>query len=350
MKKVLLWALCCLASLAFLAGGAWGGMYCVSDAGSLQACLTEAEANEADDIIKVVQGTYNGHFSYPSTEGHSITLLGGYTPGTSCTERELDPAKTVLDGGGTANVLYLYNGGAIQVDGFTIKNGNSGGAAGGVYASTVAGGDVTLTNNIITGNIAGTYGGGVYAHSYLNSGAGGTITLTNNIITGNSAGDDGGGVYAYSETVSGVAGDVILTANTITGNYANTFGGGVWAVSEATGSGLAGAVFLTDNIIAENTAYSDCGGGVWAESYSDSGSAGRVTLINNMVTGNTAAMYGGGVFALSASDSGWANTITLTNNTITGNAVGADGGGGLDIIDLRINNGTVELFLLYYGA
>jgi hypothetical protein len=273
MKKILSLALCCLASLAFLAGGAWGTNFCVSDAAGLQGALNTAVGNSVDDTIKVVRGTYTGHFTYSSAQGYHIVLEGGYTAG--CASRVLNPANTVLDGGGTTGrVLYLYNssGGNVMVDGFTIRNGS---------------------------------------------------------VTG--ATEDGGGVYAYSFSESGTAGTVTITHNIIRQNSASRHGGGVFALSQST-SATAGAVFASDNTIQGNTGTTGSGGGISAASFSASGTANTVTVVNNIVTGNT-GKYGGGVYASSYSNSGTSGTATLTNNTVTNNTATSgddsvpDGGG-----------------------
>jgi hypothetical protein len=96
MKKVVLLALCCLTALAFLAGGAGAAEFCVDNATDLQTALNTAQYNGDDDVIKVVQGTYNGNFTYYTNEGYNITLQGGYTAG--CALRVVNPANTIPEG------------------------------------------------------------------------------------------------------------------------------------------------------------------------------------------------------------------------------------------------------------
>ena len=318
---------------------------CVSDATGLQAALSAAQTNTAHDIIQVVQGTYNGNFTYSSGEGGNITLEGGYTAG--CASREIDPDNTILygNGPGSGSVLYLDddNGGSISVQGFTIQNGHTTGGGGGVYASSSSypggtnpgdSGDVTLTNNTIEGNTS-SFGGGVQAVS-SSSGISGTVTLTQNTITGNTTSVYGGGVYALSLS-SGTSGDVTLTNNTIEGNTSGTSGGGVYAATWSLYSGTLGTVTLTDNIVRGNDCF-DVGGGVYAYSYSSSGAAGTVTLINNIIAGNSATSAdgsSGGVFAQSDTSSGTTSDVNLTNNTITGNSTNGFGGGATF---LMVNN------------
>ncbi|MDL1962514.1 MAG: hypothetical protein LWX01_12645, partial [Deltaproteobacteria bacterium] len=143
----------------FLVGAAQAATFCVSDAAGLHSALSQAASNGEDDIIHIVQGTYVGNFIYASTEAFGVTIEGGYT---TCASREVDPANTVLDGDAAGNVLVLSCDQAVEfvVDGVTLQNGNASNNGGGLFANT-DGGEVTLTNNTITGNSAGSCGGGV---------------------------------------------------------------------------------------------------------------------------------------------------------------------------------------------
>ncbi|MFX0205460.1 MAG: choice-of-anchor Q domain-containing protein [Candidatus Hodarchaeota archaeon] len=265
MKRILVKKIIVVAFLVFLAGVSRGAVFCVSTAMELQNALDTAETNGEDDIIQVVQGTYSGNFYYYSSEGCSITLLGGYT--SDCADRVVDPSYTVLDGGGSGMVLRLNNsnGGDILIEGFTIQNGAGNDYGVGVYAQSQsdsgAAGNVTLNNNIIKGNTAtGNYiGGGVSAWSRSDSDPTGNVILTNNIITGNTSGGWAGGVSAGTYSQAGIAGDVIATNNIITGNTAYDYGGGIEAVTNSP-SGTAGNIILTNNTITENTANSGGGG------------------------------------------------------------------------------------------
>ena len=94
MKKALL-IIYSIALLTCLPNGALGADVCVDNAADLQNALTAAESSGETDIIRVVQGAYYGNFSYTSSEGHSLTLLGGHTDG--CFERDVNPPNTVFD-------------------------------------------------------------------------------------------------------------------------------------------------------------------------------------------------------------------------------------------------------------
>ena len=97
--------------------------FCVSSAAELQAALTTASSNGEDDIIRIVQGAYNGNFTYASTEVNRLSIEKGYAEG--CASREIDSTNTVLDGGGTDTVLALVSRGAAKfsVEGLTLQDG-----------------------------------------------------------------------------------------------------------------------------------------------------------------------------------------------------------------------------------
>ncbi len=333
-----------LVALNFLGGFTWGEEFCVSNAMQLQNALTEAATNGEDDIIRVEQGTYRGNFIFDSSEGDSLTLLGGFDRG--CETRTLDPSNTILDGKNTGRVLYINNpggylGGDIIIDGFTIQNGNTAEMAGGIYAaSCVMGtpGRITIKDNIIKNNSAST-GGGICAFTddedfgplfademdlrfskkkNLRSGPrktrarqndAGDIAIVNNRIENN----DGGGIFA-STNADLIAGSISIADNTITENS----GTGVRTSSWGGGTEIKG------NMISRNIS-PDKGGGVYASSYCERG-GGDITFINNLIFDNS-SVEGGGVY--SRTNGRWeAGDLSLINNTITGN-LGSEFGGGV---------------------
>jgi hypothetical protein len=85
----------------------FGGTFCVNNSTELQTALTTAAGNGEDDLIQIVQGTYNGNFTYDSYDANSLTIEGGYT--SDWASRTIDPKNTILDGGGVDNVMIFYD-------------------------------------------------------------------------------------------------------------------------------------------------------------------------------------------------------------------------------------------------
>ncbi len=92
-------------------------------------------------------------------------------------------------------------------------------SGGGVFAHSLRAGNITLNNNTFSDNIAASgYGAGGGAYAYT---IGGNVSLTNNILSSNYADIIGGGTYILAYD-----GNISLTNNTIIGNTANEIGGG----------------------------------------------------------------------------------------------------------------------------
>jgi len=284
---------------------AFGETFNVTSPEEFQSALTIAQSNGEDDTINVAAGTYNitstlHYSSYNGDSGHTLTIQGAGAD------------KTVLDGGGGVQILYINTdadwnggdaGGDVTIKGMAFENGN-GGNGGGVYVhgSSI---NITIKQCVFSGNSAYWYGGGVYADSDS-----GTVTITNNTFSGNSA-SCGGGVHADSWL-----GTVTITNNTFSGNSAGG-GGGVHADSSY------GTLTITNNTFSGNSA--SCGGGVdaWLDC------SGTVTITNNTFSENSANNYGGGVYVYLVYDSAILNVYNniLFNNTANDLYVNSDGDG-----------------------
>jgi len=250
--------------ILFLTNIAKAAVFCVSNSDELHSALTSATSNGEDDVIKIVQGTYSGSFIYASYEACGVTIEGGYTAG--CASRVVNPANTVLDGGGTGPVLVLSCDEEVNftVDGLTFENGKVANRnGGGLFACTE--GNITLSNCIVSNNSSESGdGGGIYADAE-------TVTLINNTITGNSSDWSGGGIYAYASTVT-------LINNIITGNLSTLGGGGLY-LPVSWGK----KVILTNNTITNNSTGLSNGGGICIYLYDDSESA---DIYNNIIWNN----------------------------------------------------------------
>jgi parallel beta-helix repeat protein len=296
----------------------YAATFCASSVSELQTALTTATSNNEDDKIKIVQGTYEGKFQFISAEQFNLTIEGGYTAG--CASRVVDAENTVIDGDSSGNVLLLVGGNNVVdfvIDGLMVINGNATTTpkGGGLHIKT-NGGEVTLSNNIISDNSANDAGGGAYIEGAT------TATLTNNTVENNTkrgvsfnslsianltdntfTGNSGGGVYFNSSTTA------TLEDNTFTGNSGGS-GAGAYFDSSSTAT-------LKNNVITDNMATSCCqhGGGVYFKNST-------ATLTGNVITDNMTGDNGGGIYFYNG-------TATLTGNTITGNA--ANSGGGVHI-------------------
>ena len=329
-SKSFLSAFLVLATFVFFMGSVQAQDFCVSTSTELQSALNQAAANGEHDTIMVVKGTYYENFVYDSLEGYDLAIKGGYES-NGLNGNGPDPALTVLDGGGSSNVLYLNidsEAGDILVRGITMQNGytpSTGGA--GLYAATK--GDVTLENNIVQDNLSqnstppGGYGGGVYAE-------GNSVYLARNVIQRNdnrSAGlfGAGGGAYLVAEgyndhTAKGYAqgpyygdgvSEIELWDNIIINNVAYANGGGIFAIAQ-------NRIDAQRNTIRLNVAlFSPKGGGAFFSAgmmpYEGYGEA---ILVNNVISDNRAEgpleTIGGGVYVEAAD-------VTLTHNTVANN-------------------------------
>ena len=230
-----------------------------------------------------------------SVNGPAVTLIQGYQlPGT-------------INGDHTVRCVYLTNGAALV--GFTLTNGATRAygdalreaSGGGVWCASPS---ATVSNCVIVGNSAESYGGGAFSG-----------TLKNCTITNNNFALYGGG--ASSNT---------LVTCTLVGN------------SGSYGGGAAGAT-LTNCTLGANTSPWDGGGAYRCILISctltnnlapSAGGAYYSTLTNCLLTGNSASSGGGGVVA-----------GTLINCTLTDNSAGTYGGGA--------NNSTLKNCLLYFN-
>src|SRR5688500_1650335 len=106
---------------------------------------------------------------------------------------------------------------------------------------------MTLTSSTVSGNSAGTWGGGIYNQSVE------PLSITNSTISGNSAGPRGGGGIATNH------GKLTLTGSTVTLNTAG-IGGGIWN-SNGSFDPLLGSVVLMNSTVSDNSA-ANYGGGI----------------------------------------------------------------------------------------
>lgn len=250
-------------------------VYCVDSAAALENALSQAATNSADDEIQIVRGTYVGNFVYASTQANALSVKGGYAAG--CASRTLDPANTILDGNQTGTVLVLSAGDVaaeLLVQGVTLRNGNSDGNGGGLYASAGTYGNygaVTVEHNNITDNATDEWGGGIFVDASFC-----TATVANNHIQANTAYSPGGGMYVWA-----YSGTVAITNNYIQGNASTIYGGGISVNKYSSGT-----VTLINNTLVGNESWT--GAGLYLDiGYNESKTS--AFLYNNLFWDNTAS-------------------------------------------------------------
>jgi hypothetical protein len=308
------------ATLCVRPGGGGGCFATVSDA------VNHAHAG---DTINVAQGTYAENIVINET----VVLRGGWKLDFSKRKPKKFVTKIISPNGSPLAVVAIQGNindpasVAPTIDGFTLTGARSDNHGGGVRMQDS---NATLSNNVITDNVAYLLGGGIWVQR-------GAPLLKKNRIENNfndpqGQAGDGGGVELESTTAT-------LMQNIIAHNVISAsagYGGGV-AI-------LGGAVTLDGNLIANNAAAvmtstipsADVGygGGVYAENA-------PVNLINNLIQENAANGvvassfggaygYGGGVYIANT------NAFKLTGNTIISNTASYKyyqypSGGGLQI-------------------
>ncbi|MFL5823282.1 MAG: choice-of-anchor Q domain-containing protein, partial [Solirubrobacteraceae bacterium] len=270
----------------------------------------------SQDMVNVPAGTYTLTSSGGAGQGTAGELV--LDDGNGITISGAGSSSTTVD----ANFLdraFEENTGPVTISGLKIKNGRSGGIGnvtdcpaspapeadgGGVLVDN---GDLTLTNDVVTGNIAPGAGGGL---ADLSSDS---LTITGTTISNNKACQsstflgfrDGGGI--------GLTGDILakIDSSVISGNSAVAGGGGLDQ------QGGTATIFITRSTISSNSAFS--GGGVAVD-----GGGTEATLFGDTLTGNDATNGGGGY------ENGGA-TGHIINTTIAKNTSSGQGNGGAGI-------------------
>lgn len=224
----------------------WATDYNVGTDSELRAAI---QNNNANITVTANIDLSNSTLSIP--EGTTVTIdLNGHTLDRKLTKRG--------DGGG--QVITVRENATLYLSNGTLKGG-WGGAGGGLVNE---GGTVTLTDVIISNNVADDRGGGICNRN------GGVLTMTNCTITDNHSNDHsgakGGGGFFNEENATATLTNVIIT-----GNEAKVCGGG----------GLCNFGTLTlDGCTIQNNAAITNGGGIWQEGTMNIQGA-------NIVTGNT---------------------------------------------------------------
>ena len=189
--------------------------------------IPSAQIRVTISALTVADGFVSGNVAY----GGGIFNDGTLTV-TDCTVSGNHVEADIVGGEGAG----ITNTGTLTIINCTISgNSASTGEGGGIWNAY---GTVSLIDSTISGNSALLYaGGGIFQYT---GGAGATLIMSNSSVSGNSAGTLGGGIFLSDGTLS-------VSNSTVSGNSAGGEGGGVW------GNGYA-ARTIRNTIIAGNTA------------------------------------------------------------------------------------------------
>ena len=276
-----------------------------------------------------------------------MAITGGYATGADDDGGGIYNAETLTlnnvtvtsnKSDGPGGGIHCASGSVISLENetFVSNNVSTASTGGGIYAAT--GAAVDIINSTISGNEAGTYGGGICAFNTV-------IDITSNsfILDNESSSYGGGGIYAHNT-------DVNVIGSTVSGNNSST-GGGIAGISGAiitiedstvsdnqstsNGGGIrlySGCALIVEDgsTISGNESTGESGGGIYGHSST------TITVTNSTVAGNTANVNGGGIYG--STDA----TINLTNSSMVGNSA-TNGGAiyGYDAAEIELTNATI---------
>lgn len=336
-------------------------------------------------------------------EGNSALRGGGVYVYTGYYVNDLDGEAIVRSnvvrnnlaavGGGVMvrGTAFYGGGGSVTVESNTITTNTAedagGGYGGGLYVLTDSFDPtdvsrVTITKNVVEGNVAvlGTggvaYGGGIYASTYGYPAAGSeVIDIVDNVVRQNFAEGYGGGVLAqilgtYGPAASNPGYEVKVEDNSITANGAGTGGGGVYVYVQNTDldNTVKATLAIEGNAIAGNDSNGSVapqypvpagGGGLYLELIQARNTTPNVDVRvkGNLFQTNTSNGVGGGasLYVLADSEPDVSSNVAtdarvrFENNLLTGNAastfgLAGEGGGVHALAESRGQaNGSVAL-------
>jgi uncharacterized repeat protein (TIGR01451 family) len=298
-----------------------GSGSCATAPGSVAAgaCTLRSAVQAANNVagpstINVAAGTYKLTIAPTGTSDASTGNLNITNTTGIVTIAGAGSGSTIIDGNFLDRVFNVAGSASAAISGVTIRNGRPGGlgnvtscpgspgataSGGGILAS----GTLTLSNDVVSGNMSSGSGGGIETNGV------GAVKITATTVSGNVAcqsnfnqANDWLGFGAGIDESAGA--NVTIDASTISGNTTKQDGGGAMELG-------GGTMTVTNSTISGNSAAA--GAGVAGES------DGLVKLFADTLTGNTASNQGGGVY-----ESG--TPFSIVNTTITANSA-ADGGG-----------------------
>jgi CSLREA domain-containing protein len=249
--------------------------------------------------ITLPAGTYN----LTQTGACGNTAIGDLRISENLILNGADPATTIINGTGNDRVLTMTSGTrTVSITNVTIQHGSANPGCGSIGGGINMVGSVTLTNVIVTNNVA-RFAGGINAV--------GNLTLINSTVSNNVACSTGG--------ISSGNGVLTLTNSTVSGNTATSSSAALTSVGGCPGAarGYAGGIdtsdltHLTNSTISGNSntyGNSDDSGGI------RNGNA--LTIAYSTIAGNSNPGIAAGIVNRAP------GSVTIQGSIIAGNAGG----------------------------
>lgn len=212
----------------------------------------------------------------------------------------LGATRTIIDGGGVSSLFKIKGGKTVEISGVTLTNAYTS-LSGGALRN---GGNLTIRDSILTGNVSGDDGGAIFSKGGSTSPA--MLTIINSTLSNNISGDDGGAINSYNASLT------IIDSN-ISGNSSDDTGGGVGQVN--------GTTLIQNSTISGNSA-GRVGGGLHGETQSSATVRTVLVVSGSSVSDNVAQSYGGGISMLRGN-------LTIQDGSSVRNNQAARNGGGV---------------------
>jgi RTX calcium-binding nonapeptide repeat (4 copies) len=292
--------------------------------------LTSGQLNLSDDVT-INGNTMGGAGAEITISGNNASRIFNQSgAGTDVVLQSL----TLTNGNAflSAGGAILVAAGSLAISDTTLQNNTSynGGAIRTVGTAT------TITNSLLTNNLAIGYGGGIYVNS-------GSLNMVNSTVFANSATGDGGGIELGNGATVNISSSTITNNHSDTdNNYAAHFGGGIDIYDSISNN----AVTLTNTVVADNF--------VGSATTTESNTHGVIDTANSSVFGTAATITAGTANQLNIADVGLGplalhggSTATLNIISPTSVLINAGTNTGVPATDAngvaRIDGGRVDV-------
>lgn len=329
-----------------VASSAYAAGFCVSTGVELQNALDSAVNNNEDDEIRLTQGTFVPPsmygFIYNSAEPHTLTLKGGFH--SPCMFASESAASSVIDGGGTRNLLFFASKGSVdlRLESLTLLNGRNGSdhTSSPMYIDDGYIDDGNFTNSVVLDRVV--VRNTVSSQGTIYVRARGSIVVQNSVFVDNTIQPDGSEYEVarfQSWSSNGPSGGVVFNGNTV----ANNINASVPGAAEVDILVKDGPVQVTNSIFWGNTGtdlyVADAYNATIQISYSNIGNyAGSSVVLTNSYSIDP-AFIGNGNYRLA----GNSPLRDLGDNLASGGIGSFDAGGQTRLVFGQVDLGAYEV-------